>query len=331
MNDTRLVDGHGRCIDYLRLSLTDRCDLRCIYCMAEQMRFLPRQQLLSFEEILRLARLFVGRGVGKIRLTGGEPLVRRGIVELCRQIAALPGLDELVMTSNGTRLAQFAAPLAAAGVRRLNISLDSLDAQRFRAITRHGELDQVLAGIAAARAAGFARIRLNSVIMQGRNDDEVLALLDFAIGHGLDIAFIEEMPLGQVGRERGASLCTSDTVRARIAARHLLLDSAEQSGGPARYWRLQEHPQTRIGFISPHSANFCASCNRLRLSAEGHLLLCLGHDNALDLRGLLRRHPGDDRPLHAALDAALQHKPLRHEFSRSGEVQVLRFMNATGG
>lgn len=331
MNDALLRDGHGRTIDYLRLSLTDRCDFRCVYCMAEEMTFLPRQQLLDFEEIVRVARLFVALGVTKIRLTGGEPLVRRGVVELCRRLAALPGLRELAMTSNGSQLAGFAAPLAGAGVRRLNISLDSLDAQRFRAITRHGELARVLAGIEAARVAGFARIKLNSVIMKGRNDDEVLALVDFAVARGLDISFIEEMPLGRVGRERGESFCSSDEVRARLAERYCLLDCAEQSGGPARYVRLEGHPQTRVGFISPHSHNFCSSCNRLRLTAEGRLLLCLGHENSLDLRALVRRHPGEDRPLIEAIVAVLQHKPLRHEFAVSGAVQVLRFMNATGG
>jgi len=331
MNDALLRDGHGRTIDYLRLSVTDRCDFRCVYCMAEDMTFLPRQQVLGFEEIVRIARLFVGLGVKKIRLTGGEPLVRRGIVDLCRQIAALPGLRELVMTSNGSQLGKLARPLAEAGVKRLNISLDSLDAQRFQAITRTGDLAQVLAGIEAARDAGFARIKLNSVVMKGRNDDEVPALVDFAVARGLDISFIEEMPLGQVGRDRGEAFCSSDEVRARIAEHYNLFDSPEQSGGPARYVRLEGHPGTRVGFISPHSHNFCSSCNRLRLTAEGRLLLCLGHEHSLDLRGLVRRYPTEDRPLVEAIGAALQRKPLRHEFAVSGAVQVLRFMNATGG
>ncbi|WP_374440997.1 GTP 3',8-cyclase MoaA [Pseudomonas panipatensis] len=325
------IDGQGRRIDYLRLSVTDRCDFRCVYCMAEQMRFLPRQQVLSLEEIERVARLFVAGGVGKLRLTGGEPLVRPGIVGLCARLAALPGLRELCMTSNGAQLARHARGLHAAGLARLNISLDSLDPARFRAITRNGELRQVLAGIDAAQAAGFARIRLNCVVMKGRNDDEVPALLDYAIEHGLDIAFIEEMPLGQVGRARGESVCSSDAVRAIIAARHELLDSTEHSGGPARYLRLARHPGTRVGFISPHTHNFCASCNRLRLSADGRLLLCLGHEHALDLRALLRRHPLHDQPLLDAIHGALRDKPARHVFSPHGEVQVLRFMNMSGG
>ncbi|HEY0914297.1 MAG TPA: GTP 3',8-cyclase MoaA, partial [Solimonas sp.] len=255
----QLRDAHNRQIDYLRMSVTDRCDFRCVYCMAEDMTFLPRQQVLGLEELERIARIFVGLGVKKIRLTGGEPLVRQGIVGLCERIAALPGLRELVMTTNGSQLVRLAAPLARAGVKRLNISLDSLDAEKFHAITRTGQLQQVLDGIDAARAAGFERIKLNAVVMKGRNAEEVADLVDFAIAGGLDLSFIEEMPLGDVGRSRGESFCSSDEVKALIAERHALIDSAEQSGGPARYVRLADHPQTRIGFISPHSHNFCAT------------------------------------------------------------------------
>lgn len=330
MTEAALIDGLGRRIDYLRLSVTDRCDFRCVYCMAEDMTFLPRQQVLSLEEIERLARLFVARGVKKIRLTGGEPLVRQGIVGLCERISALPGLRELVMTSNGSQLVKLARPLADAGVKRLNISLDSLDPARFRAITRTGELAQVLAGIEAARSAGFERIKLNVVVMKGRNADEVPALVDYALNHGLDISFIEEMPLGEVGRSRAESLCSSDEVRARIAERYSLLDSTESTGGPARYVRVADYPASRIGFISPHSHNFCASCNRVRLTAEGRLLLCLGHENAIDLRALVRRHPITDAPIHQALDRAMQLKPARHQFEVD-QVQILRFMNASGG
>ena len=231
----RLVDGVGRPIDYLRLSVTDRCDFRCVYCMAKNMTFLPRQQVLTLEELQRLAALFVGQGVRKIRLTGGEPLIRPGIVGLCRNIAALPGLRELVMTSNGSQLRRLAQPLAAAGVKRMNISLDSLDPERFRAITRNGDLRQVLDGIEAAREAGFERVKLNCVVMKGRNFDEVPALVRYAIEQGIDISFIEEMPLGDVGRSRGETFCPSDEVRAVIAREYELLDSAESSGGPARY------------------------------------------------------------------------------------------------
>ena len=326
-----LVDGLGRSIDYLRLSVTDRCDFRCVYCMAKNMTFLPRQQVLSLEELQRLAALFVGQGVRKIRLTGGEPLIRPGIVELCRNIAALPGLRELVMTSNGSQLVRLAQPLAAAGVKRMNISLDSLDPERFRAITRNGDLHQVLGGIEAASVAGFERVKLNCVVMKGRNFDEVPALVRYAIEQGIDISFIEEMPLGDVGRSRGETFCPSDEVRAVIAREYELLDSAESSGGPARYVRLARHPGTRIGFISPNSHNFCGSCNRVRMTVEGRLLLCLGQEDALDLRGLLRRYPLDDQPLIEALHKALRGKPLRHDFTGAGEVQVVRFMNMSGG
>ncbi|AUG02723.1 GTP 3',8-cyclase MoaA [Pseudomonas sp. 09C 129] len=326
-----MQDGFGRQIDYLRMSVTDRCDFRCVYCMAKNMTFLPRQQVLTLEELQRLAALFVGQGVRKIRLTGGEPLIRPGIVGLCRDIAALPGLRELVMTSNGSQLERLARPLAEAGVKRMNISLDSLDGQKFRAITRNGDLDQVLRGIEVARGAGFERVKLNCVVMKGRNFEEVPQLVRYAIEQGIDISFIEEMPLGDVGRSRGESFCSSDEVRALIASRHALLDSAENSGGPARYVRLERHPQTRIGFISPNSHNFCGSCNRVRMTVEGKLLLCLGQDDALDLRGLLRRYPLDDQPLIDALQQALRRKPLRHDFNPQGTVQVVRFMNMSGG
>lgn len=327
---TQLLDGCGRKIDYLRISVTDRCDFRCIYCMAETMQFLPRQQVLTLEEIERSARLFVSQGVRKVRLTGGEPLVRPGIVGLCERIAAMPGLRELVMTTNGSQLLKLARPLADAGVKRLNISLDTLDPKRFRSITRTGELGRVLCGIDAARKAGFAAIKLNTVALHGRNSDEVPALVDFAIAHGLDISFIEEMPLGDVGRARDQTYCSSAWVRERIAERYSLIDSAEQSGGPARYVRISGHPDTRIGFISPISQHFCDTCNRVRMTAEGRLLLCLGHEHALDMRGLLRRYPGQDGPVLDAIRQALLRKPARHGFDRD-DVQVLRFMNATGG
>ncbi|MCX2693009.1 GTP 3',8-cyclase MoaA [Pseudomonas sp. DCB_CB] len=325
---TQLLDGCGRKIDYLRISVTDRCDLRCIYCMAETMQFLPRQQVLTGEEIERTARLFVSLGVRKIRLTGGEPLLRPGIVGLCERIAALPGLRELVMTSNGSQLLKLAQPLADAGVKRLNISLDTLDPERFRSITRTSELGRVLRGIDAARKAGSA-IKLNTVALHGRNADEVPALVDFAMANGLDISFIEEIPLGGVGRSRDQTYCSSAWVRERIAERYSLIDSAEQSGGPARYVRVSGHPETRIGFISPISEHFCDTCYRVRMTAEGRLLLCLGHEHSLDLRGLLRRYPGEDGPVLDAIRQALQRKPVRHEFG-SEDVQVLRSMNTSG-
>lgn len=334
-----LVDGLGREIRYLRLSVTDRCDFRCVYCMAEHMTFLPRAEVLSLEEIFRVARIFSEQGVRKFRLTGGEPLVRKGIVGLCRQIAQLPALQlrdeagrlgEVVLTTNGSQLGHLARPLAEAGVSRLNISLDSLDPALFRALTRTGDLVQVLNGIEAAQDAGFSRLKLNTVVMKGRNDHEIPDLVAFAIARGLDITFIEEMPLGEVGRARGESLMTSDEVREQIARRYTLQDTSEQSGGPARYVRVQGHPNTRIGFISPHSHNFCGSCNRVRLTAEGRLLLCLGQEHSLDVRGLLRES-ASDTPVLEAIRRALHHKPAGHTFSATGEVQIVRFMNASGG
>tara|TARA_R110000796_G_scaffold127333_4_gene242587 strand:+ start:50337 stop:51359 length:1023 start_codon:yes stop_codon:yes gene_type:complete len=327
----RLIDGQGRRIEYVRMSVTDRCDLRCVYCMAEEMTFLPRAQVLSLEEIERLAGIFVQQGVSKIRLTGGEPLVRRGIVDLCGRISAMPGLRELVMTTNGSQLSRLAKPLADAGVSRLNISLDSLDPEKFKAITRTGDLQQILDGIEAARGAGFKRIKLNTVVMKGRNAEEVPALVDYALARDLDITFIEEMPLGDVGRSRGEAFCSSDEVRDLISQSYRLIDSTESSGGPARYVRVEGYSSVRIGFISPHSHNFCATCNRVRMTAEGRLLLCLGQENAIDMRALLRRHPTSDAPILAALDKALQHKPAHHDFNIHGDVQIVRFMNASGG
>lgn len=325
------VDGFGRTIDYVRMSVTDRCDFRCIYCMSEEMTFLPREQVLTLEEIFRSAQLFVANGVTKIRLTGGEPLVRKGIVGLCESISALPGLRELVMTTNGSQLTRYARPLAEAGVKRLNISLDTLDPERFREMTRVGDLQRVLDGIEAAREAGFESVKINSVTIKGSNEDEILRLTDFVVQRGLDITFIEEMPLGHVGRSREQSLFSSDQVRDLLAQEYRLLPSDDNSGGPARYVHLQDHPQTRIGFISPHSNNFCSTCNRVRLTAEGKLLLCLGNEHDLDMRSLLRRHPLDDQPLLEAVRTALKYKPERHEFSADGDVQIVRFMNASGG
>ncbi|QBF26876.1 GTP 3',8-cyclase MoaA [Pseudomonas tructae] len=329
---TQLVDGYSRKIDYLRMSVTDRCDFRCVYCMAEDMQFLPRQRILTLEELYQVAERFVAMGTRKIRLTGGEPLVRAGIVELCSRLAALPGLRELCMTSNGSQLVRLAQPLFDAGLARLNISLDSLDAQRFKAMTRTGELARVIAGIDAARAAGFRRTKLNCVVLKGRNDDEVVELVRFAIDRQLDICFIEEMPLGVISEhQRSESYCSSDEVRARIAEHFTLLESAESTQGPSRYWRLAEAPDIRIGFISPHSHNFCGTCNRVRLTVEGRLLLCLGNEHASDLKQVLRAHPGDTARLDKAIRQAMTLKPYSHTFDVNDQVQILRFMNMTGG
>ena len=332
LDQPKLVDGFGRQVTYLRLSVTDRCDFRCVYCMAEEMTFLPRHQVLSLEEMARIARIFVSLGVTKIRLTGGEPLVRRGIEQLAAQLAALPGLRELCMTTNGGRLTRFARPLAQAGVDRLNISLDSLDPDRFRRLTRVGDLHQVLAGIEAAREAGFRRTKLNAVVLRGRNEDEVPDLVQFALERGLDISFIEEMPLGQISEhDRQEAFVSSAELRETLGRQVTLEALPESTGGPSRYFRVPGY-DSRIGFISPHSENFCASCNRVRLTVEGRLLLCLGNEHSIDLRDLVRCYPDDDRPVRQAIIDAMAMKPERHHFeTQQAEPQILRFMNATGG
>ncbi|MDX1755370.1 MAG: GTP 3',8-cyclase MoaA [Marinobacter sp.] len=330
MPQAKLTDRFGRTINYVRLSVTDRCDFRCVYCMAEDMTFLPRQQVLTLEEIARLARTFTSLGAEKIRLTGGEPLVRKDIVDLVKEIGSL-SLRDFAMTTNGSQLSKLAEPLKRAGLKRLNISLDSLDAERFHAITRTGQLNQVLDGIDAARGAGFEGIKLNVVVMKGRNDDEVPELIEFARRKRIDISFIEEMPLGQItGHNRGESLCTSDQVRALIHPHHELVPTTADSGGPARYYRMPNSP-IRVGFISPHSHNFCATCNRVRVTVEGRLLLCLGNEHAVDLRRILRGHPVNDDKLKDTIVRAMDLKPERHHFAGDGDVQILRFMNMTGG
>ncbi|MDX1367946.1 GTP 3',8-cyclase MoaA [Pseudomonas sp.] len=331
MHHAQLLDPFGRRITYLRLSVTDRCDFRCTYCMSEDMVFAPRAQILSLEELYAVADAFIGLGVKRIRVTGGEPLVRKNLLSLLARLGQRPELEDLAITTNGSQLAELAPQLRAAGVKRLNISLDSLRRERFTAFTRRDRLDQVLAGIEAARAAGFHKIKLNCVVQQGRNDDEVLDLVEFAVARGLDISFIEEMPLGSVSsHQREQTFCSSDEVRARIEQRYALVRSGKQTGGPSRYWRVPG-TGTHVGFISPHSHNFCGDCNRVRVTAEGKLVLCLGHDNALDLKALIRRYPGDSQRLRDALVGALRLKPERHHFERDEQVQVLRFMSVTGG
>ena len=326
-----LIDRFGRQVTYVRLSVTDRCDLRCVYCMAEDMRFLPRAQVLTLEEIARLGRCFTELGATSLRLTGGEPLVRRDVLTLFEALGPLPGLEDLTLTTNGTQLPRFAARLKAAGVTRLNISLDSLRPERFRAITRKGELEQVLAGIDAARAAGFARIKLNSVILQHRNHDEVIDLVDFALARGLDIAFIEEMPLGQIGEhDRAEAFYSSERIRADLAKRFELIPTTERTAGPSRYWRVAG-ADTRIGFISPHSHTFCGSCNRVRVTAEGRLLLCLGQEHSVDLRRVLRANPLDDAAVKRVLLKAMAIKPQGHDFDLEAKPVIFRHMNATGG
>ncbi|UVE16313.1 GTP 3',8-cyclase MoaA [Pseudomonas sp. LS44] len=331
MQDKALLDPFGRRITYLRLSVTDRCDFRCTYCMSEDMVFAPRAQILSLEELYTVADAFIGLGVKRIRITGGEPLVRKNLLSLLGRLGTRSELDDLAITTNGSQLAHMAADLRAAGVTRLNISLDSLQRERFAAFTRRDALDQVLEGIAVARHAGFRRIKLNTVVQKGRNDDEVQELVAFAVEQGIDISFIEEMPLGSISsHERKVTLCTSDEVRERVAQRFELLPSSHRTGGPSRYWQVLGS-DTQVGFISPHSRNFCGDCNRVRVTAEGKLVLCLGHEGALDLKALIRRHPGDNQRLRGALIEALRLKPERHFFDANEQVQVVRFMSMTGG
>ena len=327
----QLIDDFGRRVSYVRLSVTDRCDFRCVYCMSEEMTFLPRAQVLTLEEMGMIARAFTEMGVEKIRLTGGEPLVRRGIEQLVDEIGALPGLKDFTMTTNGASLRKHAKRLHDGGMQRLNISIDSLDPDRFRQLTRTGDLAKVIDGLRAAQEAGFERIKLNAVILKGRNDDEVLDLVEFARNEGVDISFIEEMPLGDVSdHRRDETYCSSDEVQALIESRYPLVPSTETTAGPSRYFKMADSP-SRIGFISPHSHNFCASCNRVRVTVEGRLLLCLGNEHSVDLRAVLRRHPGDMQALKTAIVNALPLKPERHHFTTDGDVQVVRFMNMTGG
>ena len=326
-----LVDNFGRTVNYVRISVTDRCDFRCVYCMAEEMEFVPRAQLLTLEELGTIARAFTELGVGKIRITGGEPLVRRNVIKLFRDIGLLPGLRELVLTTNGSQLPHLAPDLRAAGVRRINISLDSLDRDRFRKITRVGDLDVVLAGIKAALSAGFERVKINSVILKHRNHDEVTDLVRFAVESGIDISFIEEMPLGIIGdHDRAEVYYSSDQIRADLEQTYNLVPTTENTGGPSRYFRIPG-TATRVGFISPHSHNFCESCNRVRLTCEGRLLLCLGQEHSVDLRRVLRAHPGELDAVKQAIRNSMHIKPKGHEFNLSAKPVIFRHMNVTGG
>ena len=324
-----LVDGFGRSVSYLRLSVTDRCDFRCTYCMAEQMDFLPRAELLSYEELELIAARFIARGVTKIRISGGEPLVRKGVMELFDRLSGYfgQGLSELTLTTNGSQLPKYAAPLKALGVERVNISLDTLDADRFAALTRIGRIEQTLAGIDAALEAGLA-VKLNTVAMAGVNEDEIEALIRFAHGRGMDLSLIETMPMGAVETDREADFLPLTAVRAGLEDRFTLTPLPDSTGGPARYVRVEE-TGGRLGFISPLTQNFCAGCNRVRLTCTGQLYLCLGRDEAVDFRAAVR---GDDphQAVDAALDRAMIRKPEAHDF-RMDRMAVPRTMSVTGG
>lgn len=326
-----LIDAHGRTVTYLRISVTDRCDLRCRYCMGDDMRFLPRDRLLDIEEIVGIADAFIARGVNRIRLTGGEPLVRGDAIRIVERLGARigKGLDELTLTTNATRLSEHAAALVDAGVRRINVSLDSLDPDIFRVITRHGDLARVLAGIAAARDTGLS-IKINMVALAGLNDAEIPAMLRWCVAEGHDLSLIETMPLGMVTEDRADRFVPLTRIFDLLAGQFDLVRDAHRTGGPARYWRVGA-TATRIGFISPLTANFCDGCNRVRLDAEGRLHLCLGNDAQIDLKSAWRN--GGPAALDEALDRAMIAKPARHDFDVSPGAlpAVRRHMNVTGG
>ncbi len=332
---TKLIDPFARPISYLRVSVTDRCDFRCTYCMAEHMQFLPKKDLLTLEELDRLCSTFIRLGVEKLRITGGEPLVRRDIMTFFKTIARhldTGALKELTLTTNGSQLARFAADLAAIGIRRVNVSLDTLDAAKFQAITRWGRLPQVLEGIEAAQKSGL-RVKINTVALKGFNEEELFPLLDWCASEGHDLTFIEVMPMGEMGEEmRLDQYWPLKDLRARLAERFTLTDLAERSGGPARYVRIEETGQ-KVGFITPLTHNFCESCNRVRVTCTGELFMCLGQEDNADLRAPLRASSEDDL-LEQAIRAAISRKPKGHDFDYSRQSvkgQMSRHMSHTGG
>lgn len=329
-----MIDPFGRTVSYLRVSVTDRCNYRCSYCMAEDMTFLPRKELLSLEELDRLCSVFVGMGVRKLRITGGEPLVRRDIMSLFRNLSRhldSGALDELTLTTNGALLEKYAIELAACGVKRINVSLDTLNAGRFASLTRKGELAPVLAGIDAADRAGL-KIKINAVALRGINDDELVDLVAWCGQRGFDLSLIESMPLGDIGELRAEQFMTLDEAQTIIAEHYALTPSTYQTGGPARYMQVVE-TGGRVGFITPFSHNFCESCNRVRLTCTGTLFMCLGQDDAADLRTPLRAGSPDDAVRSTILEA-ITRKPKGHDFDAQrldDGAQVVRFMSLTGG
>ncbi len=328
-----MIDPFGRPITYLRVSVTDRCDLRCVYCMAEDMTFLPKAEILSHEEMDRLCAAFIRLGTNKIRITGGEPLVRRDVMALFRSLGARlgHGLDELTVTTNGTQLAKYAEDLRAAGVRRVNVSLDTLDPAKFTAMTRWGKIEKTLDGIFAAKAAGL-HVRINAVAMKGVNEDEYDSMLAWCGEHGFDLCLIETMPLGEIDADRTDQYLPLSVVRGRLRKTWTLEDTSYQTGGPARYFTVAETGQ-RIGFITPMTHNFCESCNRVRLTCTGTLYMCLGQDDQADFRKVLRAG-ATDADLETAIRAAIAHKPKGHDFvidRRTREPALARHMSVTGG
>ena len=331
-----MIDPYGRHVSYLRVSVTDRCDFRCVYCMSEDMEFLPKRELLTLEELDRLCSVFIAKGVRKLRLTGGEPLVRRGIMDLIEGLSRhlrSGALDELTLTTNGSQLARFAPRLAAAGVRRVNVSVDTLDADRFREITRRGDLAQVLDGIAAAKAAGLA-VKINAVALRGVNEHEIMSMMEWAHLNGHELTLIETMPLGEIDGDRTEQYLPLSEVRESLSRRFTLTPDPHRTGGPARYVKVEE-TDGRLGFITPLTHNFCESCNRVRVTCTGQLFMCLGQDDEKDLRAPLRASEGDDL-LSAAIDEAIGRKPKGHDFvidraSPDLAPAVRRHMSVTGG
>ena len=329
--EKRLIDPFGRAIEYLRVSVTDRCDFRCVYCMTEHMTFLPKKDLLSLEELDRLCAAFVRRGVRKLRITGGEPLVRRNILWLFRALGRhleTGALDELTLTTNGSQLEKYAGELYGAGVRRINVSLDTLDPEKFKAVTRWGDLSTVLRGVDAAEAAGI-KVKFNAVALKGINEDEIEHLIRFAHSRGADLTLIETMPLGDIGEDRTDQYLPLSIVRARLLDRLTLEDIPYRTGGPARYVTVKE-TGGRLGFITPLTHNFCESCNRVRVTCTGQLYMCLGQDDDADLRAPLRASE-DDGLLDAAIVEAISRKPKGHDFHIGGAPSVARHMSTTGG
>lgn len=328
-----MMDPFGRMVEYLRVSVTDRCDFRCVYCMAEDMTFLPKQELLTLEELERLCTVFVEKGVRKLRLTGGEPLVRRGIMDLVRNLGKMldgGGLDELTLTTNGSQLAKYSNELVDAGVKRINVSLDTLDEAKFAEITRWGRLPQVMKGLEAAKSAGL-QIKINAVALKDVNEHEIEGMMQWAHGEGFDFTLIETMPLGEIDEDRTDQYLPLSTVRERLEKKYSLIDIPYKTGGPARYVKVRE-TDGRVGFITPMTHNFCESCNRVRLTCTGTLYMCLGQDDAADLRAPLRGSNGNEL-VAQAIDEAIGRKPKGHDFiiGRNSAPSVSRHMSTTGG
>lgn len=327
----QLTDQFNRKINYMRISVTDRCDFRCIYCMSEQMNFLPKNQLLTLEEINRIATIFISMGVEKIRITGGEPLVRKNVDTLFDKLSKNKDLKELTLTTNASQLLKKAGMLKASGIKRINISLDSLNPLNFKKMTRTGDLNKVLDGIEYAISIGLKQLKLNTVIMKGINDHEIFDLIEFAIKKNIDISFIEEMPLGTTEFSRKSTFTSNDEILEKIKTNYLIDKIEYRTGGPAEYWQILG-TKSRIGLISPHSHNFCEDCNRVRISCKGELFLCLGQDDKIELMPLLRKYPNNDQPIKDAILNSMKIKPKSHEFNlEQSKPAVVRFMSHTGG